>query len=171
MRKALPTIAIVAVAAFLQAAFAPYMAIGGVVPNFLLLAVVTIALVEGPIAGCSVGFVAGAIFDLLGSGPVGPMILVLTVTGYLAGQLHANMFAEGWLLPMTVLAIAALGSELAYGLIIMLLGAGGPFVTMLFSKMLPSAVYNTALGLLVYPWLARILRPDRPTMRTFHRLA
>ena len=170
MRQALPTIGTVIAAAFIQAALAPYLAIGGVVPNIMLLIVVTLALVEGPVAGCAVGFASGLIFDLLGSGPVGPMILVLTVTGYLAGLLHANLFAEGWLLPITVLAVAALGAELAYGLITDLLGAGGPFLVTFATKMLPGAVYNTALALLVYPWLARILRQDRP-MTTFRRLA
>ena len=28
---------------------------------------------------------------------------VAAVTGYMAGLLHENMFAEGWLLPLTVL--------------------------------------------------------------------
>ncbi len=53
------------------------------------------------------------------------MMLVLTLTGYLAGLMHENMFAEGWLLPLTVLAIASLSAEVAYGLILILLGAGG----------------------------------------------
>ena len=170
MQRLFPTIGAIAAAAFLQAALAPYMAIGGVVPNFLLLVVVTLALVEGPAAGCSAGFACGLIFDLLGAGPVGPMVLVLTVTGYLAGLLHENMFAEGWLLPLTVLGIASLGSELAYGLILDLVGAGGPFLVTFLTKMLPAAIYNTALGLLIYPWLARILRHDR-AMTTFRRLA
>lgn len=170
MRRILPTIGAVAAAALLQAGLAPYMAIGGIVPNFLLLVTVTLALVEGPAAGCSVGFACGLIFDLLGAGPVGPMVLVLSVTGYLAGLMHENMFAEGWLLPITVFAIAALGAEIAYGLILDLLGAGGPFLLTFFTKMLPAAVYNTALALLVYPWLARILRHDR-AMTTFRRLA
>jgi len=170
MQRLLPTIGVVFVAALLQAGLAPYMAIGGVVPNFLLLVVVTLALVEGPAAGASVGFACGLIFDLLGSGPVGPMILVLAVTGYLAGLLHENMFAEGWLLPLTVLGVAALGSEIAYGLILSVMGVGGPFLLTFFTNMLPAAVYNTALGLLIYPWLARILRHDR-AMTTFRRLA
>lgn len=170
MRRFLPSIAAVVVAALLQAGIAPYLAIGGVVPNFLLLVVVTLALVEGPAAGCSAGFACGLIFDLLAAGPVGPMALVLTVTGYLAGLLHENMFAEGWLLPLTVLGVAALGSEIAYGLIMNLLGVGGPALITFWTKMLPAAIYNTALGLLVYPWLARILRRDR-AMTTFRRLA
>jgi len=170
MRRMLPTIAAVAAATLLQVGLAPYMAIGGVTPNFLLLVVVTIALVEGPAAGCSAGFACGLIFDLLGTGPVGPMVLVLSVTGYLAGLLHENLFAEGWLLPITVLGIASLGAEIAYGLLLDLVGAGDPFLLTFVTKMLPAAVYNTALGLLIYPWLARILRRDR-AMTTFRRLA
>ncbi len=170
MNKLLPTIAAVVVAAVLQAALAPYLSIGGVTPNFLFLVVVTLALTEGPTAGASAGFAAGLIFDLIGTGPVGPMALVLTVTGYLAGLLHEQMFAEGWLLPITVLAIAAFGSELAYALLLGLLGEGGSLWTVLWTKVLPATVYNTALALLVYPWLARFLRRDRP-MTTFRRLA
>jgi rod shape-determining protein MreD len=97
-------------------------------------------------------------------------VLVLTVIGYGAGLLHENMFAEGWLLPLTVLAIASLASALAYGLLLDVLGAGGPFLLAFFTKMLPEALYDTALALLVYPWLARFLRQDRP-MKTFRRLA
>ena len=170
MSRVLPTIAAILAAALLQAGLAPYLAIGGVVPNFLLVVVVTLALVEGPAAGASAGFDAGLIFELLGSGPVGPMVLVLTVTGYMAGLLHENMFAEGWLLPLTVLAIASIASTLAYGLMLDLLGSGGPFVLTFFTKILPEALYDTALGLLIYPWLARFLRQDRP-MTTFRRLA
>lgn len=170
MRRLLPTIAAVFVAALLQVGLAPYIAIGNVVPNFMLLVVVTLALVEGPGSGAAVGFAAGLLFDLLGGGPVGPMTLVLTITGYLAGLVHENMFAEGWLLPLTVLAAASLGAEIAYGLILDFLGVGGPFWLTFFTKMLPGAVYDTTLALLVYPWLARFLRQDRP-MTTFRRLA
>jgi len=154
----------------LQVGLAPYLSVGGVTPNFLLLVVVTLALTTGPNEGATAGFVAGLLFDLIGTGPIGPMALVLTATGYFAGLLHEQMFAEGWLLPITVLAIAAISAEVAYGLILMLLGEGGPFWRSFFTKMLPAAVYNTALALLVYPWLARFLRHERP-MKTFRRLA
>ena len=170
MNRFLPTAAAILGAALLQVGLAPYLAIGGVVPNILLIVVVTLALVEGPVSGATAGFAAGLIFDLLGSGPVGPMALVLAVTGYMAGMLHEHMFAEGWLLPLTVLAIASLSSSIAYGLILDLLGVGGPFLLTFFTKMLPEAIYDTALALLVYPWLARFLRQDRP-MTTFRRLA
>jgi len=170
MGKILPTVVAVLVAGLLQAGLAPYLAIGGVTPNFLLVVVITIALIQGPTPGASAGFAAGLIFDLLGTGPVGPMALVLTVTGFLVGLLHEQMFAEGWLLPLTVLAIGALGAEMAYGLILGMLGEGGPLLRGLLTTMLPAAVYDTVLALLFYPWLARFLRRER-SMTTFSRLA
>lgn len=170
MRRALPAAVAVLVATLVQVGLAPYLAIGGVVPNFLLLVVVTIALTTGPTEGAAVGFAAGLAFDLIGTGAVGPMALVLTLAGYVAGLLHEAMFAEGWLLPLTVLGVTALASEVAYGLVLSLLGADVAFWRALVSKMLPAAVYNTTLALLVYPWLARLLRRERP-MKTFRRLA
>jgi len=169
VNRALPTVAALLVALVLQVAVAPYLAIGGIVPNFMLLVVVTLALVEGPSWGCVSGFVAGLMFDLIGTGPVGPMALVLSVVGYAAGTLSANLFAEGWLLPLTVLGVASLTVELAYGLVLALVGETSGWWDTFATVMLPSALYNVALGLLVYPVLARFLRRDRP-MKTLRRI-
>lgn len=169
MNRALPTIAAILVGFVLQIAVAPYLAIGGVVPNFLLLVVVTLALVEGPVWGSASGFAAGLLFDLIGSGPVGPMAFVLSVVGYAAGALQANLFAEGWLLPLTVLGVASLTAGLAYGLILALLGQVSGLWHTFWTVMLPEALYNVALGLLTYPLLARFLRRERP-MKTLRRI-
>lgn len=169
MRRSLPTAAAILIAMVLQVAIAPHIAIGGVVPNMFLLVVVTLALVEGPAAGATSGFVAGLLFDLLGTAPVGPGALVLAVAGFIAGALHAHMFAEGWRLPLSVLFITSLATEIAYGVMLTVLGAGGPFWDTLSHVILPGTVYNAVLAFLVYPWLARFLRRDRQ-MTTFHRL-
>jgi rod shape-determining protein MreD len=165
-----PTAGALAVATILQAAVAPHMAVFGVVPNLILLVVVTLALFEGPVAGAVVGFVGGLLLDLLGATVIGPWALVLCVVGYVAGSLSAAMFAEGWLLPVTVVFVASLLSEISYGLILAVLGLGGPFWTSLVRIMIPAAVYNTALAVLVFPWLGRFLQQDR-TMTEFRRLA
>lgn len=169
MNKAFPTALALIVAVVLQIAIAPQISIFGVVPNLIFLVVVTLALVEGPVAGSVAGFAGGLLFDLLGTSVVGPYALVFAIVGYLAGLMEANMFAEGWLLPVSVVFIAGLGAELAYGAIMAVLDAGVPFGTVFLKLMLPGAVYNTALAVLLYPVLARVLRQDRP-MRSFQRL-
>jgi rod shape-determining protein MreD len=170
MNRAVPTIAALIAISILQVALAPYLAIGSIVPNLLLLLVVTLALVEGPNWGCAAGFIAGLMFDIVGTGPIGPMALVLAGVGYATGALEAHIFAEGWLLPLTVLGVTSLIAEFSYGLVLAVLGqASGGWHTFI-SVMLPEALYNVALGLLIYPPLARSLRRERP-MNTLRRIA
>lgn len=169
MKRGLPTAVAMAVAFVLQVGVASHLGIGGISPNLLLLVVVTLALVEGPNWGALAGFSAGLLFDLIGTGPVGPMALVLTLVGFSAGLLSANLFAEGWLLPLTVLGIASITTALLYSLALALLGASGGWWASFTKAMLPEALYNVALGLLSYPVLARFLRQDRP-MKTLRRL-
>lgn len=170
MRRFAPTAMALFFAALLQVAVAPHIAIGSVVPNVLLLVVLILAFAEGAEAGAAAGFAAGLVFDLLGNGPIGPGSLVLASVGYLAGSLSANMFAEGWRLPVTVVFAASLLAEVSYGLVLSILGEGAPFWAAFMSVMLPAAVYNGVLALLVFPWLARFLRPDR-SVTTFRRMA
>lgn len=170
MSRFFPTAVALLAALVAQVALAPYLSVFGVVPNFVFLVVVTLALTEGPVAGCWAGFVGGLLFDLSGSGVVGPYALVLTVVGYVAGLLQANMFAEGWLLPVTVVAVASLVTEVSYGIALAVLGAGQSFWAAFLYRMLPGALYNTLLAVFVFPWLARVLRRDS-TIKSFRRLA
>ena len=154
----------------LQVMIAPHIAIFGVTPNLLLLVVITLAFVEGSSAGATVGFIAGLLMDLLSTGPIGAWALVLSVTGYLSGSLKRNLFAEGWLAPVTVGAITALVADFAYLVVVTAIGVGPAFWSALGRLVLPRAVYNAVLVMLFYPWLARFLRTDR-SIKSFRRLA
>lgn len=166
-RTAVSVLALI-VAALLQAGLVPWLSVGGAVPNLLLVVVVAFSLVEGSQRGSAAGFAAGLLFDLLGTGPIGPMALVMTLVGYTAGALHEHMFAEGWLQPFIVLAIAAFATELLYGAALRTIGVTESFWTAFTAVLLPSALYNVVVGLLTYPLMMRFLRPDRVT--TFRSL-
>jgi rod shape-determining protein MreD len=158
------------VALVLQVMLAPHIAIGNIVPNILLLVVVTLSFVEGPSAGAVAGFVAGLLLDLLSTGPVGAWALVLSATGYVGGMLQENLFAEGWLAPVSVAIIAGLLADFSYLLLLTILNVGPAFWESLGRAVLPRAVYNAVLVMLAYPWLARFLRTDR-SVKSFRRLA
>ncbi len=169
MNRFVPTTGALLTAMVVQVAVAPHLAVGGIVPNPLLLVVIALALLQGPRAGTASGFAAGFAFDLLGSGPIGLAALVLCVVGYVTGSLQTNMFAEGWRLPVTVVSIASLVAEVCYALVLAVLGAGAPFFAAFTSVMLPAAVYNGLLALLLFPLLARFLRQER-RVTTFRRI-
>jgi hypothetical protein len=71
---------------------------------------------------------------------------------------------------VTVAAIAGLLAETVYLVVLIVLGVGPGFLESIVSVVLPRAVYNTLLVMLVYPWLARFMRSDRP-VKSFRRLA
>ncbi len=170
MKRWWTTAGALAGAIVLQVMLAPHLSIGGAIPNVPLLVVVTLSFVEGPSAGAIAGFVAGLLLDLLSTGPVGAWALVLSVTGYTAGMLSENLFAEGWLAPVTVAIIAGLLADFSYLLAVTILGVGPAFWQSLVRAVLPRALYNAVLVMLAYPWLARFLRADR-SMKSFRRLA
>ncbi len=167
----LPTATAIFVAALLQVGLAPQMAIGGVVPNLLLLVTISLGLVEGSLAGAVGGFAAGFIFDLLGTNPIGAMALMLAVVGHLAGSLQEHMFAEGWRLPVTVVFVASFLAGLGYWIVLWVHPEMEPgFGTAIVHVILPGALYNGALALLIFPVLARFLRREHQ-IRTYRRLA
>lgn len=169
MTRFLPAAGAVICAMVLQVGIAPHIAVGGVVPNLLLLVVVTLALVQGPRAGTVAGFAAGLLFDLIGTAPIGPAALTFCIVGFVAGSLQAHTFAEGWLLPLLILFIASLTAEVIYAIVLVVLGEGGFGIRPILGVMLPGAVYNAALAVLVYPLLARFLRQEKP-VTTFRRM-
>lgn len=170
MKRIWPPTGALAGAVLLHAGLAPYIMIGGAVPNMFLLVAVTIALVQGPRAGMIAGFAAGMLFDLAGTGPIGPGALVLCIVGFAAGSVAANTFSEGWSLPLVILFFAGVITEAGYALSLSVLGEGGWGLGGLIGVMLPGALYNVAVAVLVYPWLARFLREER-SVTMFRRLS
>ena len=85
---------------------------------------------------------------------------MLAVVGYIAGMLHANMFAEGWLLPVTVVAVASRADGVRYGIMLAVLGDRRAVLAWFFTNMLPERCLRHGLGLLIYPgWRASCARP------------
>jgi len=160
MRTVLVNVVAFLVAVLLQIMVAPYIAIGGVSPNFLMITVIIMALVEGPNTGTVLGFIAGLLFDLLGAGPVGPMALVLCIVGYITGLIQENLFAEGWLLPVAIIAAATFSSEILYMLVVLFMGTKASLWGAFVGIVLPGTLYNAVCATIICPILTRALRDN-----------
>ena len=75
----------------LQAGIAPAIAIMGCKPNFLLIPVLLISMRSGTAAGSIAGFSLGLLYDLMGSGTIGCMALVLTLIAFIVGVAGESM--------------------------------------------------------------------------------
>jgi len=145
-------------ALLLQIIFAPSLTILGVTPNFLMVAVIILAFIRGSKEGTIIGFVAGLLFDLIGTAAIGPMALALTLTGFVAGILKEQIFAHSWVLPVTVLGIASLVAETIYLIMITALGLPMDFFIALVSRALPGALYAMLIAIVSLPALTKFLR-------------
>lgn len=161
-RKFLTSLGVLAAAFILQVGVAPYVSIAGATPNFFVIAAVAIALIAGPTEGAVAGFVGGLLYDMVGMTAVGPMSLVLAAAGYVAGLIQQNMFSQGWGLPITTLGVVSLSAEALYLTILAILGVDVTFWRTLLTLSLPSAVFTTAVGLLFYPPITKMIGRRRP---------
>jgi len=140
----------------LQTTLARFLVIQGIVPDLVLLWVITIAIRRGHIPATIAGFSLGLALDLI-SGPDGVLGLAAlskTVGGFLAGYFYNEnkiLQTMGGYQLLLITALVALIHNLLY-FFVFLQGSGLGWVTMMGRYGIPAAVYTTAIAVL--PMLA-----------------
>lgn len=86
LRRRAPLAALLATALVVHAAAAPHLAIRGLAPDALLVAVVAVAVGRGARAGAAFGFAAGLGGDLFLATPLGTSALAYTLLGHVVGR-------------------------------------------------------------------------------------
>ena len=147
------TVVTIIIAVVSQLVLAPAITIFGVVPNFILVATVIIAMRNGPVRSTVAGFFLGFIFDLCSLGPMGAMTLVLTILAYAISSLSRGGLAGNVAMDLLVMVAAIALGELLVSVIYAIAGSNPHFLLSLVQRVLPAFVYDTILGsilLIVY---------------------
>ncbi|MBQ3133991.1 MAG: rod shape-determining protein MreD [Clostridia bacterium] len=128
--------------------------IAGARPLFLVPLVVGIALFNGPIGGAAAGLAAGLLWDLYATHIYGFNGLLLMIIGCVAGLLIWLLIRNNWLTG-SLLAAAAVFTQvlLEWLFCVAFAGADGAW-RILWSCMLPNALYTALLSPLFY-WLTK----------------
>lgn len=147
----------------LQSVVSSYLAIGGITPDFLLAAVVTYGLLFGWEVGLASGIIGGILVDLIAARFIGLHVLSYGVVGLVSGLMEGRVFKENLLLAPVGGLVGSVASQMIvvfcfwlYGLEVAPLGA-------LRSTLLPAALYDMVLTILVYGRIYKYylyLRPD-----------
>lgn len=136
-------VAVLAVLCFLlQVGIAPNVAVANGHPNFLLVFAGCIALGIGGTFAVVAGFCAGLLFDLVTTGPVGLMALLLTVLGYVLGSDDRDRIADNMRESLALYAAGAAAVELLYQVSLAVAGLGGGFIETVFARWLPATVLD-----------------------------
>src|SRR6266545_3823423 len=88
MRRTLLLGAIIVVSLVLESTLLAHLRVGGVHADVLVIAVIAVAMVDGPVTAAIFGFAAGLVSDLLFANQVGVSALVYTVIGFGMGVLR-----------------------------------------------------------------------------------
>ena len=158
--------AVIILASAIQSTVLSYATILGVIPQVVLVVVMSLAFTDGERVGLVCGFCAGLLQDLqLPEGSVvGLYALVYTLVGFGVGKLREFTPAESVWTPVFTVAAATAVVEASYATLAIMLGQ--EWVSIVFTAKVIGLVvlYNTLLTPLVFPLVRKVadrFRPER----------
>jgi rod shape-determining protein MreD len=169
MRRLWPVLIIgtsLVVAVLVQVGLLALLPLPGATPHLVLVVVAALAIARGPGVGAMTGFAGGLLLDLAppAAHAAGQWALVLTLAGYLAGQLGDPRLRTGTRFVL-VGALAALATS-AYVTVSGLLGAPWPAATELAGLAGTAAAYGALVAAVVLPACTWAVRRSAAPPRT-----
>ena len=128
-------------------------AIGGVMPDLLLILTVCAAIVHGGRRGSLVGFIVGLMEDLLFFKVLGFYALIYMLIGYVSGYLTRNLSRSMILLPIGFCLVASLFAGLFQFVFLRFMSGDIRLGYYLRNLILPETIYTVLLGVVLYPLL------------------
>ncbi|WP_283171370.1 rod shape-determining protein MreD [Curtanaerobium respiraculi] len=153
------------VTVLLQVVIAPNIAIFQVVPNFMLVYSLVIAMLLPRDSVLVLAFALGLTSDLLGYGPVGGLAFLLTLAAFAAQRLHAVFGHDTVGAPLAILIALSLVVDILYAAFLLALSASLSPLDAFVYRALPCALYDAVLGLILYPLASRFIQGVQPTMK------
>jgi rod shape-determining protein MreD len=147
---------LLATAVVVQTTLVPLVQVGNARPDILLMVSVSMGLICGRVAGASVGFFGGLLWDLLTAQIFGMNTLAKLITGYTAGIFEKKVFKEHPILPILALFLATFVHELILYVTAVALDIKVPFWALVGQTILPRAIYNGMIAPFVYFGIYRI---------------
>jgi rod shape-determining protein MreD len=151
-----------------QVTFVSQFPVAGGTADLAPLAVMSIGLLCGGLAGASFGFGLGLFLDVSLLQTLGVTSLILVGIGWFAGRVREGADTENSLVPLLAGAAATVTMSVAYSVIQFLLDVSAPVSGALLRQLLATLILNTILALPVHAiarrWLSKSL-PQEPRRR------
>lgn len=151
----------------LQTSVFSYIPFSSVVPNCLLVLVVSVAYTKGQNKAILLGFVSGFLLDLMASGTIGICSIIYMFIAYLAGFTNKIYDRHDYIIPGALILIGEfLYSFLYYCTGFMLMGKlnlGGYMI----NTIIPRVIYTLLSAIIVFPmyllfeWIATMIEGSR----------
>ena len=158
MKKTIVSAAFIVICFLLQSTLFSQFAIGGIVPNILIIITASLSFLQGKRPGIFIGFFCGLLVDLFFGSFIGFYALLYMYVGYVNGQFKKILFPEDIKLPLMLI----IGSDFSYNAIcyflLFFLKGKFNFFYYLLHIIIPEVVYTTVLACILYPLIHVIYR-------------
>lgn len=157
IKKMLILILCILVCFLIQTSVFPYLSMAGIVPNVMLILVVSYAYIIGQKEGMLLGFFVGFLMDLFSGDLIGSYALFYTYIGYFSGFFHFIYYTEIIILPLILIIgldfVFNIGIYVMFFLLRNRLDFGFYFTHII----VPEMIYTLAVGVFLYKILHVIL--------------
>jgi len=135
----------------LQTSLFSFLRISGVVPNCLLILVVTVAYTRGQISAMITGFFAGMLLDLCFSQTVGFCAILYMIVAFFAGYARKIYYERDYIIPGALILAGEFVYSFLYYIIFFLLKGKLELHTFFIYTILPRMLYTVLAALALYP--------------------
>lgn len=150
MKKVLVYGGLILLFVLLQCSFFTHLSLADVVPNLLIILTASVAIINGSMEGCLVGFFSGLLLDLMFGPYLGMYALGYLLCGYLTGIGNRIFYKEDITFPVLMIAAA----DLFYGCYMYVFGfmIRGRLNILFYLRriILPEAVYTVIIAVFLY---------------------
>ena len=137
----------------LQSTVFPSLALGGIIPNLMIVVTASYGFMRGRKTGLLVGFFSGFVMDMFSGSVLGFYALIYMYIGYLNGIFRKMFFPEDIKLPIALIV----GSDFLYNMVIYVLTfflkGRFRFLYYFLNIIIPEMVYTIVVTCVLYPLL------------------
>lgn len=129
-----------------------YFSFDGIIPNMLLILIVSIAFCNGPVYGAVFGFMCGLLYDVLFGNILGFYSLLYVINGYLVGLCGKVFYDYNFQLkfPILLISISTLAHNLITYIFFFFIKGDLNFKTYLSNLIIPEIIYSIILGCVLF---------------------
>lgn len=140
----------------LQSSMFHYIELANVMPNLLLIVVVSNAYMKGRVTGLLTGFFSGLLVDIMFGQTIGLYALLYLLIGYLIGIMHRFYSNDDFTLPIVFVAVSNFVYMFLYYIFEFLLRSRLNFLYYFRRLFIPGIIYTVVISVFLYKLLHMI---------------
>lgn len=140
----------------IQSSMFQFAELAGVIPNLMIILVVSTAYMEGRTSGLLIGFFSGLLSDIMFGSVIGLYALIYMVIGYLVGYANKIYSNDDFTLPIIFTGLATFLYRFIYYVFEFLLRGKLNFLYYFRRFIVPEIIYTLVISVFIYKFLHMI---------------